>query len=247
MTARISDRKNQKGFLIHNEEKYHNCLNEIDNDRLQSLITEDLMHWEAISRVHVRNQNVFKEQIDMFLKSHNEQLEEILFSHASAFAIPDLRKLPIASSIHKNGKIDFEWPTKSLLKEWKVVVKIAKIEFWYYPGYKFLTGIRVTLSNGYHSPIFQTTADQQRGPFTLQLDQTDKVKYLAVRSREDGVYGLKFCNKYRETAAEWSGDLTQGWIEQKVPNGVDIVGVYGLNGYGGKGIQNLGFITASHI
>lgn len=93
------------------------------------------------------------------------------------------------------------------------MVRITKIEVWYYPGYKFMTGIRATLSNGCQSPVFQTTYESQRGPYTIHLDKMDKAKSLAVRSRDDGVYGIKVCNKFRESV-EWSGDLTQDWIEQ---------------------------------
>ena len=126
------------------------------------------------------------------------------------------------------------------------MVKVTKIEVWYYPGYNFMTGIRATLSNGRQSPIFKTTAETT-GPTVLHLDQITRAKSLAVRSREDGVYGLKFSNKFRRESIEWSGDQKQDWIEQEIPNGEQISGIYGLNGYGGKGIQNFGFITLSYI
>ena len=41
----------------------------------------------------------------------------ILFNNTLAIASPQLRKLPILSSMHKNGKIDFEWPTEPEMKE----------------------------------------------------------------------------------------------------------------------------------
>ena len=127
------------------------------------------------------------------------------------------------------------------------MVKVTKVEIWYYPGYNFMTGVRATLSNGRQSPIFKTTAQESNGPFVLRLDQINRSKSIAVRSREDGVYGLKFSNKFRKESIEWSGDMTQKWVEQEIPNGEQIAGIYGLNGYGGKGIQNFGFITLSYI
>ena len=39
------------------------------------------------------------------------------------------------------------------------VVKITKVEIWYYSNYNFMTGVRVTLSNGRQSPIFKTTGE----------------------------------------------------------------------------------------
>ena len=127
------------------------------------------------------------------------------------------------------------------------MVKITKVEVWYYPGYNFMTGVRATLSNGRQSPIFKTIASETNEPAVLRFDQISRSKFIAVRSREDGVYGLKVSNKFRKESIEWCGDMTQKWIEQEIPNGEQIAGIYGLNGYGGKGIQNFGFITISYI
>ena len=52
---RIHDKKNVHGFLIHTAEKYHSCLGDIDNALLQSLLHEDLMYWEAISKGTMKN------------------------------------------------------------------------------------------------------------------------------------------------------------------------------------------------
>ena len=54
-------------------------------------------------------------------------------------------------------------------------------------------------------------------------------------------------DKHSSDIVEWSGDFTQDWREQEVPNGENIVGIYGLNGYGGTGIQNIGFIITSYF
>ena len=53
-----------------------------------------------------------------------------------------------------------------------------------------MTGIRATLTNGQKSPIFKTSGDQN-GPITLQIDEKTRVHKLAIRSEEDGVYGMK--------------------------------------------------------
>ena len=126
------------------------------------------------------------------------------------------------------------------------MVKLTKIEIWYYSEYNFMTGIRATLSNGLQSPIFKTTGEQS-GPLTLLIDQQNGVETLGVRSREDGVYGLKISDKHRQEIVDWSGDVTQDWKEQEIPNGENVAGIYGLNGYGGNGIQNFGFITLSYV
>ena len=70
---------------------------------------------------------------------------------------------------------------------------------------------------------------------------------LGIRSREDGVYGLKMIDKAQKEIVDWSGDITQEWKEQVIPAGENVIGIYGLNGYGGNGIQNFGFITFSYI
>ena len=91
-------------------------------------------------------------------------------------------------------------------------MKLAKIEIWYYSEYSFMTGIRVTLSNGRESPIFKTSGEQN-GPITLQIDQKAKAKTLAVRSEEDGVYGVKISDKEEQELVHWTGDMHQDWKE----------------------------------
>ena len=243
----MHNKKNVHGFLIHTVEKYAGCLGEVDNLSFDYLFQENLAYWETISKGTLKNQHCFREKIDTFLKSQADSLEEILFANTLAIASPTLRKLPILSTVHKNGKLDFEWPTELEMKEMlkKQMVKIVKIELWYYSEYNFLTGVRATLSNGEQSPIFKTTGEQN-GPITLHIDQNKRVRTLAIRSHEDGVYGLKVTDKHKKDIVEWSGDVTQDWKEQEIPNGETITGIYGLNGYGGNGIQNFGFITLSY-
>ena len=50
-------------------------------------------------------------------------------------------------------------------------------------------------------------------------------------------------DKNKKEIVDWTGDQTQDWKEQIVPTGEHVIGIYGLNGYGGNGIQNFGFIT----
>ena len=109
-----------------------------------------------------------------------------------------------------------------------------------------MTGIRATLSNGLQSPIFRTAGDQQ-GPIALHLDRTKRPTTLGVRSQEDGVYGLKVSGKDEQDIVEWSGDYTQDWRVKEIPAGENLIGIYGLNGYGGQGIQNVGFIVTNYF
>ena len=125
------------------------------------------------------------------------------------------------------------------------MVRLTKIEIWYYSEHNFMTGVRVTLSNGQQSPLFQTKGEQN-GPITLSIGQDKRPGRLAVRSRDDGVYGLKMSDQHGEDIVNWTGDLAQQWTEQIIPNNQNIVGVYGLNSFGGHGIQNFGFITLSY-
>ena len=91
-------------------------------------------------------------------------------------------------------------------------MKITKVEIWYYSNYNFMTGVRVTLSNGRQSPIFKTTGEQN-GPITLHADIKRTSSTLAIRSREDGVYGLKMEDKNKQEIVDWTGDQTQDWKE----------------------------------
>ena len=47
---RIYDKQNQDGFLNHKVEKYMNCVGSVDTDCLQSMLQEDLIYWDAISK-----------------------------------------------------------------------------------------------------------------------------------------------------------------------------------------------------
>lgn len=140
----------------------------------------------------------FKNTINSFLKKQAEVLEELLFTNTLSMDNLCLRKLPILSSVHKNGKVDFEWPSKPEANEMlkHSMFKLSKIEIWYYPEYNFMTGIRATLSNGKKSPIFKTNGEQA-GPFTMSIDGNKRPKMLAVRSQEEGVYGLRVTDKDR--------------------------------------------------
>ena len=69
---------------------------------------EDLIYWEAISKGAVKNQCAFKATIESFMMEQADKLQELLFANTQlAISSPELRKLPILSSVHKNGKIDF--------------------------------------------------------------------------------------------------------------------------------------------
>ena len=196
----------------------------------------------------MRNQNRFKRQIDSYIREQSDHLEDLLFSHTLAIASPELRRLPILSSVHKGGKVDFEWPSDSEMKDMlkQQMVKLVKLEIWYYSDYNFMTGVRATLSNGEQSPIFKTSGEQM-GPFTMEIPQDRRAKKLSIRSEEDGIYGLNLADKYGKEIVEWPGDVTQEWTMQEIPSGENIAGIYGLNGYGGNGIQNFGFLVLSYF
>jgi len=43
---KLYEERNQKGYLIHSLEDYHSCLGQIDRPKLETLMKEDLTHWE---------------------------------------------------------------------------------------------------------------------------------------------------------------------------------------------------------
>ena len=45
----------------------------------------------------------------------------------------------------------------------------------------------------------------------LSINPMKRPKTLAIRSHEDGVYGVKMLDKYKEDICDWSGDVTQDW------------------------------------
>ena len=102
---------------MHANEKYHNCFGHTDNLRLKDLLREDANYWETISHRSLEIKLNFKEKIDKFFIKEAKKLEEILFDEALNNMRPKIQKLPILSSKHKKGRIDFEWPTDEDAKE----------------------------------------------------------------------------------------------------------------------------------
>ena len=160
ITKHVQGKKNIDGCLTHTTEAYLGCFGTLDNLLFQALLNEDIQHWESVSRGTQKLQDNFKNKIDSFLRDQSEKLEELLFT-STLLANATLTKLPILSTVHKGGKIDFEWPTQPEMKEMlkTQMVKLSKIEIWYYQDYNFMTGIRATLSNGARSPIFRTAGE----------------------------------------------------------------------------------------
>ena len=54
-------------------------------------------------------------------------------------------------------------------------------------------------------------------------------KKVAIKSKDDGVYGLKISSTNDQEIVNWSGDSSQEWTEQEITNGENVVGIYGLN------------------
>ena len=47
---RIHGKKNRHGYLMQPSDKYQSSMGDFDNDLFQTLLHEDLMHWEALSK-----------------------------------------------------------------------------------------------------------------------------------------------------------------------------------------------------
>ena len=64
------------------------------------------------------------------MKEQNEKLSHLL-NNIPKLETFDLRKLPILPKPHKQGVVDFEWPTMEMLKDVQMP-RLVKIEVWYF-------------------------------------------------------------------------------------------------------------------
>ena len=118
------------GCLSHGIEDYLSHFSPIDGKALDEILHEDLLHWQSISSGVQMSQGAVQRSIDKFMKEQNEKLSELLNSLPPPSPL-HLKKLPILSKPHKQGRIDFEWPTKEMLRDLQMP-KLVKVEVWYF-------------------------------------------------------------------------------------------------------------------
>ena len=156
-----------------------------------------------------------------------------------------LRKLTSLYATTEKGKLDFQWPSDEqaqTLFQNGVKSTLQKLEI-YHSDSGAISGLRITLSNGAMSPLFNGSK-KGKGSETLMFDQSKRIQKLALRVGSTVAYGMEFFDKENKELAGWC-DFSHNKLRPKfqyVPNGEEVIGIYGLQGHG-KNIYNFGFIT----
>ena len=86
-------------------------------------------------------------------------------------------------------------------------IKIVQIQIWYRTfksTSKYMTGIRVTLSNGEQSPYFKGT-QRQTGPVTLSIDQKETPHQITMETSPWACTGFTVQDKQGKDLCKWIG------------------------------------------
>ena len=110
-----------------------------------------------------------------------------------------------------------------------------------------LSGIQLMFTNGVESPIFESDTSRDRELTTIDIDISKSVRKLGLLvSNSNYIFGIKLLDeKNREIIwEEWNGEVPGHitWKYQKIPEGQEIIGVYGNKTKGGYSIKQLGFV-----
>ena len=92
------------------------------------------------------------------------------------------------------------------------VVKLTKMEIWQ-NGFKDLTGIRITLSNGEQSPYFKAKNGSQNNPVTVDLAQDLKAKKISIVAGPNACNAIRIVDTNGTELCKWVGEEDKAYRE----------------------------------
>ena len=123
-----------------------------------------------------------------------------------AFLCPTISKLPLVPDVAYEGRINFQWPTEPLLKSIKDGSRIclSKIELFKNAdkASAYLTGIRMTLSNGQRSELFKGSHSAINVE-TISVNQETPIRMIKTKSYGYGVYGFIMEDSEGKQLCKW--------------------------------------------
>ena len=82
--------------------------------------------------------------------------ETVTGNYCGEWAGATLKKLPVWGEQASNSEINFEWPTPEIFSQMLPDVSLQSLEFQkYHSDGSAVSSVRVNLSNGYSSPLFE--------------------------------------------------------------------------------------------
>ena len=84
-------------------------------------------------------------------------------------------------------------------------IKLKSMELWKNKDFGFLSGIRVTLTNGELSPIFKSESEQI-GPDIVEVDKIVRPKKFSLKKPQAYIRGLSLIGDENTTLCKWTAD-----------------------------------------
>ena len=108
-----------------------------------------------------------------------------------------------------------------------------------------MNGIRITLTNGEQSPCFMASDCHNVASIGFRQDLT--AKKIAMVVGPNTCKAIRITDGYNQELFKWVGQEETAYREQAIPEGEELVGIYGSQDQvGWNNIMNFGFITANY-
>lgn len=148
--AAVRRSEGDDGLLTHEEGNYFDCI-DIDQDKLDKLLSKDEDHWRVNLREARDTLATYKSNLQALLLRQTAEIESMLQMDTSDRKY-SLRKLALWGEQVSTEEINFEWPDASSDIIWPSV-QLHTLEMKSFAC--VLSSIRCVLSNGISSPVFE--------------------------------------------------------------------------------------------
>jgi len=123
-------------------------------------------------------------------------------------------------------------------------VSLESIEFKSkYGNGAYLSSVRVNLSNGVSSPVFEDPDQTHYNHETISFDPNKPISSVRAMDLSNGAWNLKFFDNKGEEFTEYSTSFTV-WdtSEYEIGEDEEIIGVYGVKNEREDKLSSFGFI-----
>ena len=178
--------------------------------------------------------------VDIFVDNQQKLMAQLegLFTFEPKFV-----KLP---TMGEQRFSDFESPTVDQLKLYPLKKEIKLCQIGFKTNGMNLSGIQLMFTNGVETPLFEAANAVNKELQTFDIDITKRIKKIGILvSNSNYIFGIKFIDeKNREILDEWwqmDNDNIK-WYYQTIPDGQEIIGLYGNKTISPYSIKQLGFV-----
>ena len=183
-------------------------------------------------------------QLEAFMHEQRQFLVEVQMKN------PILSKLNMMDDI---GKTSFDWPKQADTNQMPIHQKVQLERIAYEHG-EGLTSIQLQFSNGFKTPFFNKAVDPSetvqaaKTVTTVEIDPAKPIRKVCLQVAKVGVadstlfgdkttklFGLRLLDGDDKPIAElnWGGKEGYDWLTSEVPEGQEIIGLFGNTSQGG--------------